>query len=129
MIVGPIMVTPMPWTIGLKAPSLAISCCSTRAWALVRPPPPYLAGQVGVPQPLAPMACFQASRSPSNSAASEAAIAAPALPRSEAGKFCSSQPRASARKPSSSTSPDESAMSLPRRRAARDALRPFAGRP
>ena len=58
--VAPNMPGPMPW-IGLVTPMRAISCCSTRAWALERPPPPYSFGQVGVPQPFSPMRLRQRS--------------------------------------------------------------------
>merc|ERR1712026_342890 len=47
--------TPMP-PIGLYAPALANSWSMIFACALVRPPPPYSFGQVGVPQPRAPTA-------------------------------------------------------------------------
>src|SRR5437868_6069318 len=109
--VGPIIVTPMPNIIGLKAPNFAISWVRTRAWATDRPPPPYSAGQVGVAQPLRPIALRQAL-----SSALDVEISADArapLPFRAGGKLASIQARASARKSSSSTSAPKSAMSVP----------------
>src|SRR5271156_3761179 len=53
--VGPNIIVPMPPT-GFQAPRRFISCCSARASAWDRPPPPYWVGQVGTPQPLSAMA-------------------------------------------------------------------------
>ena len=104
--VGPNIITPMP-PMGLRAPIRFISCCSTRASADVSPPPPYSFGQVGVPQPLAPIRCFQSLASPAGSST----VMIRSTPFIEGGKFSSSQARASAR--NVSTSPPKSGIWFP----------------
>src|SRR3990167_10730137 len=109
--VGPIMVTPMPNISGLKAPSLAISWASTLASWGESPPPPYWAGQVEAPQPLAPTALRQAAGGGLGVEISAEARAP--LPARAGGKLVSSQARASARKASRFGSPPKTAMSVP----------------
>src|SRR3569832_724415 len=100
--VGPNIITPMP-PIGFQAPMRPISCCSTRACAVERPPAPYSFGQVGTPQPLSPIAFFHLAKSEVSDGPSSPIIMPP-LPFSDGGKLASSHLRASRRKASRSVS-------------------------
>src|SRR3569623_1250954 len=84
-----------------------------RALDCESPPPPYWVGQVGVAQPLSPIAFFQACRSGLSARAS--VMAAAPLPASEGGKLAASQALASFRNSSSSRSAPKSAMAIPPR--------------
>ena len=111
--VGPNMLTPMP-TMGFTAPIAAISCWRMRTSSRESPPPPYWVGQVGTPQPLAPMRSFQTAKSPlGGSGDMTMASSAERSLRREAGKFASSQSRASERKASSPLSPKSAIRNTP----------------
>ena len=88
----------------------AISSARTRASWRDSPPPPYSAGQVGTPQPLAPMASRHWRASGLSLPPPAAAVCAATSPFRALGKLSSSQALASLRKVS--RSPPKSAMEI-----------------
>src|SRR3569623_1065394 len=98
--VGPNIITPIP-PIGFHAPTRAISSLSTRACALLKPPPPYSFGQVGTPQPFSPIASRHAVISGVSLVGPSTLASALPLPFNDGGKLAESQSRTSARKSSS----------------------------